>query len=215
MFHGALFDMDGLLLDTESLMSECFMTAAREIGRGDLGPVLHSLIGVRRQESEVILGQHIPDSAQLARFVTRSDALYTARMRDNIPVKAGAVELLEKLAAKGIPCAVATSSTTENARHHLERAGLLGFFQSVTGGDQVVHAKPAPDIYLKAAETLGVTASDCAAFEDSEPGTRAAFASGARVVQVPDMVTPTEALRALGHVIAPSLLAGATEIGLI
>jgi HAD superfamily hydrolase (TIGR01509 family) len=170
---------------------------------------------VRRQESEIILAQHIPDSAQLATFVARSDALYSAELDSNIPVKSGAVELLEKLASKGIPCAVATSSETRNAEHHLERAGLLGFFQSVTGGDQVVHAKPAPDIYQKAAQTLGTSAHDCAAFEDSDPGTRAAIASGARVVQVPDLVTPTDELRAMGHIIAPSLLAGAAKIGLI
>jgi beta-phosphoglucomutase-like phosphatase (HAD superfamily) len=110
---------------------------------------------------------------------------------------------------------VATSTQTEKAQGHLQKSGLLDFFHSVTGGDQVVNAKPAPDIYIKAAKTLGLSAVDCVAFEDSDPGTRAAVASGAVVVQVPDLLVPSDEVRALNHFIAPSILNGATRIGLI
>ncbi len=77
------------------------------------------------------------------------------------------------------------------------------------------NGKPAPDIYLKAAEALGVVAADCVAFEDSDPGTRAAMASGAVVVQVPDVTPPSAGLRGAGHVIADDLLIGARRVGLI
>lgn len=213
-FRGAIFDMDGLLLDTERLTTLCFQRAATEVGLIDFEPVLLSLIGVRRKESEAILRGNIADSKTFDAFLSKSKAYSEAIRIEDIPVKAGAVELLRSLDAMSIPCAVATSTQTDKARHHLEVSGLLTFFKSVTGGDQVTCPKPAPEIYLKAADSLGLNAIDCAAFEDSDPGTRAAFASGARVVQVPDLLQPSKDVRALGHVIAPTLVIGATEIGL-
>ena len=102
-----------------------------------------------------------------------------------------------------------------SARELLERTDIARFFRTVTGGDDVVEPKPAPEIYLKAAASLGVEARDCCAFEDSGPGTRAAVASGATVVQVPDLVAPTEEIRALGHLIAHDVLDGARQVGLI
>ncbi|AML50203.1 HAD family hydrolase [Falsihalocynthiibacter arcticus] len=213
--RGAIFDMDGLLLDTERLTILCYQRAADDVGLIDFEPVLLGLIGVRRKESEDILRARIDDLAIFEAFLEKSTANSAAIKIEDIPIKAGAVELLKGLKEKGLPCAVATSTQTEKARHHLEVSGLLGFFETVTGGDQVVSPKPAPDIYLRAAKSLGLGATDCAAFEDSDPGTRAAVASGARVVQVPDILQPSPEVRALGHVIAPTLLLGATQIGLI
>ena len=214
-FRGALFDMDGLLLDTERLHFEAGTAAARELGLGDLSATLRRMIGVRALEGRALLEPALRGRATLAEF----EALWSTRIERlvarGVPVRANVVELLTLLRERGTPCAVATSSRRASAEAALREANLRGFFATVTGGDDVIEAKPDPEIYLKAAASLGIRAADAVAFEDSEPGTRAAVASGATVVQVPDLVAPSEALLALGHVVAPDVLAGARTVGLV
>ena len=110
---------------------------------------------------------------------------------------------------------MATSTRTTRAKEHLKTSGIDHYFQSVTGGDQVTLGKPNPEIYHAAAASISLSASDCAAFEDSDPGTSAAVASGALTVQVPDINAPAPEMLTLGHTIAPSILQGARIIGLI
>lgn len=212
---GVLFDMDGLLLDTERLLTACFQEVADQMGFENFTPVLLRLIGVRRKESEVILRANMRSDSDLSTFLTRSNSLFSERIASGIPQKAGVKELLAGLSERDVSCAVATSTATSTARGHLEHAGLLGYFKTVTGGDQVDNAKPAPDIYFKAAASLGVSAADCVAFEDSDTGVKAAYSAGSRVVQIPDILQPSKETRALGHIIAPSLLEGAVQVGLI
>ena len=115
----------------------------------------------------------------------------------------------------GIPRVVATSTSTQHAFHHLQKAGINDLVTHVVGGDQVSLGKPEPEIYLKAAAAAGSDAQDCAAFEDSEPATRAAVRSGATTVQVPDLKPPSQKTLELGHVVAYDLLMGTEKIGLI
>jgi len=110
---------------------------------------------------------------------------------------------------------VATSSQTPHARSHLERAGILPHLKCVVGGDLVKNGKPNPEVYHKVSGLLGAKAEDCIAFEDSETGTTAALASGAKTVQVPDLIPPTDGFSKNGQIIAPTLLDGAIETGLI
>src|SRR5207253_2615312 len=112
---------------------------------------------------------------------------------------------LDHLDSLQIPVAVATSTKSARAMQKLGDAGIGGRFKAVIGGDQVENSKPHPDIYLKAAAALGVLAEKCLALEDSENGVRSAFSAGMTVIQVPDLVEPSEALRSLGHVILGSL----------
>jgi len=114
-------------------------------------------------------------------------------------------ELLAWCAESGRPCAVATSTHTTKAEYKLAAANLRGFFRVVIGGDQVVQGKPAPDIYLRAAAALGVPATECGVFEDSEPGVRAAHAAGARVVWVPDLALVDAATQGLAAAQVDSL----------
>ena len=122
---------------------------------------------------------------------------------------------MQHLAAEGIPMGVATSTGTRKAEGKLDATGLLPFLSHVIGGDQVSHPKPDPEIYHLLASTLGVDPSDCIAFEDSNTGTRAAHASGARTVQIPDLTPVDDATRALGHLLADDLLHGARLTGLL
>ena len=110
---------------------------------------------------------------------------------------------------------VATSTRTDVARGAAGAVGLAGVFEVLVGGDLVTRAKPDPEIYLLLADRMGVDIAACWAFEDSNPGARAAVASGARTVQVPDLTVPTADVVALGHVIADDIFSGAVQAGLI
>ncbi|MGE4612288.1 MAG: HAD family phosphatase [Paracoccaceae bacterium] len=209
-----LFDMDGLLLDIERVCMQCCIELGREYGLPDMTDVFVRIIGLRGAESRPILETALRGSVDHDTFVKRWDALIDARLRTGVPLKAGAVELLQHLDREGLRTAVATSTRTETTRKHLKAAGLFGFFDVVIGGDQVSNGKPDPEIYHKAADAIGVRAKDCIIFEDSDPGVLAAVQSGARVVQIPDIKQPSPETLALGHIIAPNLVAGARLVGL-
>jgi len=214
-FLGALFDMDGLLLDSERLLLACSREVGIEMQLGDLEDALLAVIGIREEEAKALLAPHIGNSKTMQAFEIAVHERYRDALKTRLKVKQNVRILLNALRDQGTPCAVATSSTRAHARELLARTQLLDFFKVIIGGDQVSKAKPDPEIYNLAAKGLGIAADRAAAFEDSEPGTRAAIASGASVVQVPDLVQPSSELVRLGHVITPDILSGARTIGLI
>jgi HAD superfamily hydrolase (TIGR01509 family) len=127
------------------------------------------------------------------------------RLESGVPVKAGAAELIGELTARKLPMAVATSTVRRIAEHHLKRAGLLEHFAAICTREDVTRGKPAPDIFVAAAGKLGVRPERCVVLEDSYPGVRAAHASGAMAVMVPDMLPATDELRALCVMVARDL----------
>ena len=206
--RAAIFDMDGLLLDSERLYREAFLKAARGLGVEADDATYAALIGLGRKSSQDVLrGRYGPDADAL-------DAAWSEGvvrlMAAPIPLRPGARTVLRALHG-ALPLAVATSTKTGEALRRLEAANLLPFFETVVGAGDVARTKPAPDLYLLAAERLGTAPADCAAFEDSANGTRAALAAGMRVVQVPDLV---DADPSLGQVVAADLIAGARALGL-
>jgi HAD superfamily hydrolase (TIGR01509 family) len=214
-FRGALFDMDGLLLDSERSCVDAFDATIRSFGLPDMPEVALACIGLRADGVRATVSDALAGRLEYEAFHQAWGQRISEAFSDGILVKAGVFDVLEALKIQGTPCAVATSTRTASAIEHLQRAGLEGYFKAIIGGDQVVQGKPAPDIYLKAAKAIGVSAPTCAAFEDSDPGALAALASGAVVVQVPDVKPPSAALLARGHVIAENVFAGALHIGLI
>lgn len=125
--------------------------------------------------------------------------------RNAIPVKDGAEELLSYLSARRVCCAVVTSTHSEMATHKLHRAGLVSHFEFIIGGEHVRNGKPDPEPYLTAATRLSIAPANCIALEDSENGVRSAVAAGMAVLQVPDLVAPSEELLLLDHQIYANL----------
>ena len=204
--RGVVFDMDGLLLDSERLARDTFFVSCRLHGFEPDPAVYLRCIGTRGDRTRDILiegyGASFPLDAVMTEWATRYDGHV---LHKPVAPKPGARSLLDRLAALGLPLALATSTRTDIALRKLTLAGFVDFFAHVIGGDQVQHPKPHPEPYREAARRLGLSVGDCWALEDSENGVRSAHAAGLFVVQVPDLVAPTEDLKALGHRIVTTL----------
>ena len=213
-----MFDMDGLLLDTERVCLDAFVTTCAAFSLPqtiDPQAVFKTMVGLRSDDSDAAFRRAVGDHIDFAAFNPHWDQLIHQKLSQDVPVKAGADALLRQLTAMRVPVGVVTSTKTDVARRHLDAAGLLPFVADVLGGDQVKTGKPDPEGYIAMAGRLGQRPQDCAAFEDSNTGIRAAVTSGARAVQIPDLVPPTDEIRAFGHHIANDLLSGAKQVGLI
>ena len=205
-YSAAVFDMDGLLLDSERPVQEAWMQTAAEFGVPLTPTAYLDLIGRNHRDSTLRLRAIFGDDALLADAHRRAAALLAQRFGDRpFDVKAGARRLLAGLRAARIPCAVASSTQHAEIGRRLARAGLLDFFAAVCGGDEVTHGKPAPDIYRLAVERLGVRAATTLAFEDSGHGALAAIAAGLGVVVVPDLKAPEPAWQSRSVAVLDSL----------
>ncbi|WP_411849762.1 HAD family hydrolase [Stenotrophomonas sp. LGBM10] len=200
-----IFDMDGLMIDSERVSIACWSAAARELQLPFADDFWLRMVGLGDRDCERLLLQHI-DADQVAALFARCHDLYEARTQSGLPLRPGILDILQLLQEHGIPRAVATSTRQPRASRKLQAAGLLPFFEVVVTSSDVAHPKPAPDIYLLAAQKLGKAPARCLALEDSPAGIRAAVGAGMTAIQVPDLVRPDDALRALGHRIVDSLL---------
>ncbi len=200
-----LFDMDGLLLDTERLIRDAMIAAMADLGLVMTGDDYAGLIGRPEPASRALMQARFGDA--LDYDAMRADV--RRRIRDEWgpirPVKPGAAALLAQVNAAGIPCAVATSSEQALARAHLGHAGLLDGFAAIVGCDDVEHGKPDPAPFRTAAARLGLNATACLALEDSHNGIISAHAAGCSVIMVPDLLPATPAMLALVLAVAPDL----------
>jgi len=202
-----LFDMDGLLLDSEAVYIQAMQATARSLDREMSLAFCHSMIGIPRRECNDMIQEHFGEGFDVEEFREIYSANVQRLMADRVPIKPGVVDLLDFLAERGLPCAVATSAGRATAESHLGRAGLLPRFAAVATRDDVERAKPFPDVYLEAARRLDVSPENCIAFEDSNPGLTAAHAAGTMAIMVPDILQPTDEVRAKCLHIAPDMVA--------
>lgn len=203
-YQAAIFDMDGLLLDTERLCMRVFKQACVNVDLPFHEDVYLSIIGRNSAGIEKIFRQAYGDDLEKLQAEWRKN--YDAIVKHQaIPVKQGVIALLVWLKENRVPTAVATSTHREVAAIKLELAGLSKYFDNLTCGCEVTNGKPDPEIYLLAAQRLGVEADKCIAFEDSNNGVRSSVAAQMTTFQIPDLVEPCEEVIALGHHIMPSL----------
>jgi HAD superfamily hydrolase (TIGR01509 family) len=209
--HGAwqvdavLLDMDGTLLDTERVYLASLDTALQSMGYTDGAALGHAMIGIPGPECELMLMAHygadFPLAALNDAYVARRDEMFRAGM----PLKAGAVELLDALRASACKVALVTSSGRATAEAHLVAGGIRAHFETVLTRDDVARGKPHPDLYLLAAQRLGVQPAACVAIEDSGPGIAAAHSAGTIPIMVPDILAPSAETIAQCAAVVPDL----------
>ena len=205
--RAVIFDMDGVIFDSEKLYIDCCVEAAEPLGMENIVETVYRCIGVTTEVTLRILTEAYHDAALVASFRAAADSLFREKYRAGLlQVKPGVRELLTELKSRGLKLAVASSTRTEAVERELADAGLLPFFDRIVGGDQVGRSKPNPDIFLKAAEALGETPERCLVIEDSFNGIRAAKAADMTVIMVPDLLQPDEEMLALADAVEPSLL---------
>ena len=208
MYDALFFDLDGTLIDTESIAIATGIAAFTAHGHRVDEAFMHALIGKDEPTASTIIRAALPEADLMA--VNRDwRAGFDARVEDGLPLKPGAVELL---AGPALPRVLVTSTNRDGAHRKLHVAGIARSFAHVVTLNDVEAPKPAPAPYLLAARLLGVEPARCLVFEDSETGAEAAFRAGCVVVQVPD-IAPSAGQWA--HHLAPDLLTGARMAGLI
>lgn len=202
-----IFDMDGLLLDTERVARRAWDRAMADWGLAIPETVYQTLIGRRLQDVREILVQAFGRDCALEQVVQRKQEYLEAEIaRDGVPLKAGALDLIDWLDSQGIPKAVGSSGVREVVTRKLALAGVASRFETVICGDEISRGKPAPDIFLAAARQLQVPPIECAVLEDSEPGIRAALAAGMTALLVPDVFQPSEEVAHMADRVFLSLL---------
>lgn len=192
---GAIFDMDGTLIDTEKLYVRFWKQSAADFGYTMTDEIVFGIRSLARKFAEKklkgILGEDFP-------YVDvrehRTELLDAYIEEHGIELKNGARELLEYLRKKEIRIAVATATARAKTEKYLEKIGIAEYFDAIACGDMVENGKPEPDIYLLAAKELGLSPKDCAAFEDSPNGVRSACSAGCRTIMIPDLSQPDKEL---------------------
>ena len=204
--EAVLLDMDGTLLDTEKVYCESLLAALTALGYTDgIAALCHAMIGIPAPECEIMLLEHYGEDFPLADLNRAFGAKRDEILKLGVPLKRGAVELLDALQEAQCPMAIVTSSSRRTADQHLTLAGIRARFETVLTRDDVSRGKPNPDLFVLAATRLGIKPESCLAVEDSNPGVTAAHAAGAITIMVPDIVPPTEEARAKCAAVLPDL----------
>ena len=206
MTKAVVFDMDGLLLDTEKLLIKFWIQAANEAGFPMTRETALSLRSLHRSFAIPFLKETFGEDFDYLKIRSRRMELMSGYLSENpLELKKGAEELLGYLRESGIPAAVCTATDIERAANYLKRAGIYGFFTDIVCAANVEKGKPEPDIYLYCAEKLGMNPSDCIALEDSPNGVRSAAAAGFKTIMIPDLSEPDDELMHLIYAKAESL----------
>jgi len=199
--RAVVFDMDGLLFDTEALYRDAVIATALEAGHDVPLDFYLSTVGTPLQGTRDAFVARYGAGFDFDVFWTTAMQRYATAVETELRLKAGVVELLDLLDELALPRAIATSSQHEHARHHLGAFDLSGRFHAVIAHGDYARGKPHPDPFLKAAERLGVDPMHCLALEDSYHGVRAASSAGMMTVMVPDLMVATpEMTRLCAHI---------------
>lgn len=190
--QAVVFDMDGLMFDSERVVKISWDKAGEILGYGPLGHNIVNTLGTNRTNREIYFKKQYGQDFPFDEFLTiYRNAYYEYSENHGVPVKEGLHELLEVLREKNMKIGVATSSSAEHAWANLKREHIEDYFQTVITGDMVHQGKPEPDIYLKACEGLKALPETAMALEDAVNGIRSAYKAGMMPVMIPDLVKDT------------------------
>ena len=200
-----IFDMDGVILDSETICDKTWAITQKEMGVTTDKDYLNMCRGTNHNDTLQILHDVFGADFDAEKFLQRSIELFhQIEEKDGIPLMPYVRETLEYL-SKRYTLALASSTNGGAVKRQLTNAGVIDYFKTRTTGEQVVHSKPDPEIYLIACRSIGLEPSECVAVEDSPNGIRSAHAAGIPVIMVPDKIKPTAELKSLCWKVCPSL----------
>lgn len=207
MIRAVVFDMDGVIFDSERLVMDCWKEIAKKYAIQGIEEACLESLGVNAKQTREIMVRRYGVDFPYKRYAKEASDLFHSRYDGGrLLKKKGIVELLTYLKEQKAKLAVASSTRGEMVQKELKEGDLLEFFDVVIGGDMVERSKPAPDIFLMACERLGAVPEETYVIEDSYNGIRAASAANMIAIMVPDLVEPTEEIRKLASEIFPSLV---------
>lgn len=193
-----VFDMDGVLFDTEKLCMDSWVAIAENRGISGVEEVFPLCIGLNDNDTRALILDRMGDDFPYDEFKAEASAWFHAYVKENgLPVKKGVPEILAYLKENDWSVGLASSSRRQSVISHLERTGIRDYFSVIVTGDMVEHSKPQPDIYLKACEELGALPKESFAIEDSPNGIRAAHWAGMKPIMVPDMIAPNDEMKSI------------------
>jgi len=202
---GIVFDMDGVLIDSESVCDITWEMAAKDFGVPMNLDILNSCRGTNKAQTTEILKKVYGKDFDVAALLARtSEYFWQINEEKGIPLMPGVTECLEYLSGK-YQLALASSTRQSSVEKLLKETGIIKYFPKRMCGDMVTHSKPHPEIYQKACKLRGLSPQECVAIEDSPNGIKSAFAAGMKVIMVPDRIQPTEEIKPLCWHICNSL----------
>lgn len=192
MLDAVIFDMDGLLFDTEKLCMKMWKAQAEKEGLVFSDKLFYSCIGRNNNDTKKIVTESFGNYFSYEDFHRKTSRAVREEIEKNgPPKKKGLNELFDFLKQNKIVLALATSTSRESATWMIKKAGIFEYFTAFAFGNEVEHGKPAPDIFLHAAHQLNVDPSNCVVYEDSEAGLKAAYSAGIKSIFIKDLIEPS------------------------
>lgn len=201
-----IFDMDGVIFDSEQIVLSSWKKVAEEYGLEDIESVMKQCIGLNYQAANEVFTKAYDGKYDFDFLKPKTSVYYYEHVEKyGLPVKTGVRELLTYLKENGYKTAVASSTRIAVVQKEMEEAGLTSYFRKLVGGDMIQRSKPAPDIFLEAARVLDAKTENCYVIEDSYNGIRAAHAAGMTPLMVPDLLPATQEMEQLAEKIFKDL----------